>query len=299
VSLARRGFHIGTEANRRRLEEVGTTFAAGFNTALAAWDAAELDTLLETVPRQLRGFAYEGAAMAFLLLDLLLPWGGGRWRRLLAGPGRPHAYMVTVGAGWAVARLGRPLPAAVVEADPLLSWLAYDGCGFHDGYFRTRSSVRQRQRPGRLTGYALRAFDQGLGRSLWFVECGDVERLAATVGAFEPARRPDLWSGVGLAAAYAGAPDRRELALLVEAAGGAWPAFAQGVAFAAKARERAGTQAEHTERASVTVCGRCADAAAAVTDAALERLPGDLDVPAYEVWRQRVQASLAQRRPAR
>src|SRR3712207_8380154 len=53
--------------------------------------------------------------------------------------------------------------------------------------------------------------DQGLGRSLWFVQGADVRRIPATVNAFPAERRPDLWSGLGLACGYAGGRTRAEV----------------------------------------------------------------------------------------
>ena len=68
-----------------------------------------------------------------------------------------------------------------------------------------------------------------------------------------------------------------------------YPDFAQGVAFAAKARLRAGIPADHTERICRTVCEIDCATAAAITDEALENLPPDGAEPAYEIWRQRVE----------
>jgi hypothetical protein len=79
---------------------------------------------------------------------------------------------------------------------------------------------------------------------------------------------------------------------------GAWRTqLAQGAAFAAKARQRAGNLAEHTRVAARILCGMTADEAAQVTDAALENLPARAAIrsedagatPAYEIWRQRIQ----------
>ncbi|HEV2150298.1 MAG TPA: DUF1702 family protein, partial [Longimicrobiaceae bacterium] len=64
--------------------------------------------------------------------------------------------------------------------------------------------------------------------------------------------------------------------------------------FAARARQRAGNPAEHTERACRALCGCSADAAAAVTDAALEGLAPRGELPAYEAWRLRIQGSFFQ-----
>ncbi len=66
--------------------------------------------------------------------------------------------------------------------------------------------------------------------------------------------------------------------------------LAQGAAFAAKARERAGIPSTHTDLACRILCGMPAEDAARATDVALVDLPADGVLPAYEVWRQRIQA---------
>jgi hypothetical protein len=110
--------------------------------------------------------------------------------------------------------------------------------------------------------------------------------------AFELHRQPDLWSGVGLACAYAGAIQEDGLQSLVSAAGEFAPPLAQGVAFAAKARQRAGSIMSFTDLAARVICGVSAEEAARLTDEALENLPAEAGTP-YEVWRCRIQQRLA------
>lgn len=288
--FAHRGFSGGTPQVRERLEYIGETFVYGYHAALAEDEIQALVETLECVPLEGRGFAYEGAAMALALLDRLTPWRGDRLDALLnSTTGTAHAYMVHVGAGWTLARVPGGVTRLLSRLDPLLRWLALDGYGFHEGYFHSRASVEGQRVPRRLSGYARRAFDQGLGRSLWFVRGAEVVRIAETVGAFPIARQADLWSGVGLACAYAGGIEREAIAALRGYAGSYAPQLAQGAAFAAQARQRAGNPVAPTEMACAVLCGLSAAAAAKVTDTALERLPADGVEPAYEVWRQRIQ----------
>ena len=147
--------------------------------------------------------------------------------------------------------------------------------------------------PATLSGYARRAFDQGLGRSLWFCEGADPGRIALAIAGLAPERRADLWSGVGLAAAYAGGAGEAALEALPRLAGRFAPHLAQGAAFAAKARDRAGNAAPHTALACRALCGMEAGEAARVTDEALDALPADGEVPAFEAWRARVRARFA------
>jgi hypothetical protein len=83
--------------------------------------------------------------------------------------------------------------------------------------------------------------------------------------------------------------DRSGIEALRTAARSYLPELAQGAAFAAKARSRAGNQAVHTELACEVLCGMSAEAAAEITDMALKELPTNGALPAYELWRQRIQ----------
>jgi len=290
ATFARRGFRASDASARERLEQVGRTFIRGYHAALEEGDLENLSSRLQEVEAESRGFAFEGAAMGLFLLDQLTPWRRDRLLSFLAGPGSPHIYMAYVGAGWALAQLRRGVRRALARFDPLLGWLAVDGYGFHQGYFHPRRSVVERKTPRRLSGYSLRVFDQGLGRSLWFVEGADVARIAATVAGFPVARQPDLWSGVGLACAYAGGADREAIEALVTSARAYRAPLAQGTAFAAKARQRAGIPASHTDLACRIIWGMPALEAARATDIALADLPAEGVLPAYEVWRQNIQA---------
>ena len=199
--------------------------------------------------------------------------------------------MVHVGAGWALAQLRRRVDHALAQLDPLLGWLAIDGYGFHQGYFHWPKSVDRQRVPKGFSGYARRVFDQGLGRSLWFVEGAEVDRIAETIARFPRSRHADLWSGVGLACGYAGGVSAEAMESLIAIAGANQPCLAQGVAFAAKARERAGNRLTDTDVACQIVCGMPAEDAARLTDLALIDLPADRAIPAYEIWRQRIQAN--------
>lgn len=293
TTFIRRGFHTGNPRVRDRLEDVGRAFIKGYNQALETSDVDTLAQRLEQVNAELRGFAFEGAATALALLDHLVPWHGGRLRRFINGPATGHIYMTHVGVGWAIARvpwLRRNVDKCLAQLDPLLGWLAIDGYGFQSGFFHAPNCIGAKTYPNGLSEYARRVFDQGLGRSLWFVEGADVSRIPLTIASFHNTRRADLWSGIGLASAYAGGADRPALECLREAAKGYVTHMAQGAAFAAKARQHAGNQAEHTETACRILCGLSSEAAASVTDQELEILPIDGKEPAYEIWRKKIQA---------
>ncbi len=299
TTFGRRGFQGHDAGVRQRLERVGSVFVLGYHAALEIEQPEHLALRLDTVDREFRGFAFEGAAMGLTLLDRISLRRRDRVRALLEGVGAPHAYMIHVGCGWAFARLHRHPEHASRKLDPLLRWLAVDGYGFHEGYFRFRRYAGGRPAPRWLSTYGRRVFDQGLGRSLWFVNGADVVSIGAEIGSFSPSRRADLWSGVGLACAYAGGLDPAELEALWAAATPHGLHLAQGAAFAAKARQRAGNPAPQTELACDAFCGVSAETAAALTDDALDNLRRHGEEPAYEVWRRQLRVRLAGKAVAR
>ncbi|MFG3407983.1 DUF1702 family protein [Streptomyces sp. NPDC048142] len=298
TQLETRGFHIKNAEAKQQLEAVGTSFLQGYAYAVEARSADQAAGWLETVPRDFRGFAYEGAGMGAVMLDSLTG-GGKRLAGILQGPGRRHHYMVHVGVGWAMARLPRFLWPDVTASDPVLRWLILDGYGFHQAYFRTDAYVRDPgpERPfswkGGPDAYSARVIDQGIGRALWFVGGTDPDVVAELIDAYPAHRHGDMYAGAGLACTYAGSADEDELRRLAKHAGEYRPNLAQGSAFACEARERAGTTTGHTHVAARVLCGgrTPGEAARVCTDAA----PGGCDggeVPAFEIWRQRIAAEI-------
>lgn len=290
IKFEQRGFCGDNQALCQRLENVGGTFLAGYHLALEQPSLPTIHSCLTGIGPEQRGFAYEGAAMGLAMRERLTPWPSRLVQNFLAGEGSAHTYMIHVGIGWVWARFPFGFRRWHKQLDPLLGWLAFDGWGFHEGYFHWRKYITGKLQPKKLSGYELRAFDQGFGRSLWFVLGGRVDLIAATVSNFSVARQADLWSGLGLAAACAGIISESELQTLRLHAGKFQPQLAQGAAFAAKVRQRAGNPAAHTNVAALILCEMSAEEAAQITDAALENLPADAELPAYEIWRQRIQA---------
>ena len=83
--------------------------------------------------------------------------------------------MVHVGVGWVWARVPFGFRRRQRRLDPLLGWLAFDGWGFHEGFFHWPKYIAGQPAPKKLKGYERRVFDQGLGRSFWFVNGGNIE----------------------------------------------------------------------------------------------------------------------------
>jgi len=293
VSVSKRGFHCPSLSLQSHIERVGACFLDGHHAALRVHSIDQLGVELSQLPPLYRGFGFEGAGMGLGLTDSLAIFSSRRWSDFLEGPGQWHKYVLHVGLGWMAARLPwcrSKLDQMIAKLDPLLGWLVVDGFGFHEGYFHCRRQFDPAAARPPLSPYGIRAFDQGLGRSLWFVEGTDVHRISARIAAFRPERRADMWSGVGLAMAYAGSADLDQFAEIPSAAGEHLLHLAQGVTFAAEARELGGIPAAHTERACQLVCGMTASEAAQLTYSCLPSTSNGASD--FERWRTNIREEL-------
>jgi enediyne biosynthesis protein E3 len=276
----------------QRFQPVACAVMAGYHAVLADPRLPVLRARLEAVDPDLKGFAYEGAGIGLAALDAVTPWKK-RLDSLVAGPGAPHIYQIYVGVGLVYARLKRSPEANLAGLDPLLGWATADGYGFHEAVFHRRRYVDRHAVPTRLTPYGRRLFDQGVGRALWFSSGAVVERVAGLVAAFPSHRHADLWSGVGMASAYAGGARCDGLrSVVAHAAASYHPQLARGAAIAAWGRAKAGNPAAHTDLACEVYCGRGSADAAAVVDAAARDLPMISAEPAFEIWRRRIEENL-------
>lgn len=275
---------------RQRLQRVGQVFMQGCWLALEADTQEDLVFLFQKVDPELLGFAFEGAGMGLAIIDYLTQGKMQRLQRLVRGAGKAHSDMVYVGAGLALARLHQPVEAFLAKSDPISGWFTLDGYGFHEGFFRNRFAY-----PELLSGQALRVFDAGLGRSIWFKYAGEGEQIVAAIADLEDSRHSDLWGGVGLASAYAGIVERTALEKLRVLAGPYASSVAQGIAFAARIRQTAGNIAPHTELAAQVFCRTSAEGAAHAANLALENLSASDSDSAFEVWRQRLRQHFAEK----
>jgi hypothetical protein len=288
VDFECRGFRTEPDDTRSVLEAAGRAFLTGFNLELAVPAGQAPD--LSTRPAHHRGLAAEGAAMAAVLLDTIEPRGGDRFPTLVRAHGERHAYLLYVGAGWALAKLRRRTLRGLGADEPLLRWLAYDGMGFCQTFFASERGMRRFAAHGGRCDPTCDIRYQGLGRSLWFRECGDPDGLAGRVAGLPAHHRADTWSGIALAACYAVGVDAAVHERLRDRSAEYGDAVAQGAAFAAEAWRRSGHTPPSAHRAVEILAGTTPDVAAAWTWRARQGLdaPG-ADATAYRRWRTRVQ----------
>jgi hypothetical protein len=294
VDFGIRRFRLATGPQREILETASRAFVTGFNAVIVS-GPANLAASLDELGEQQRGHALEGAGMAATVMDVLTLRRGRRLRALLAGPGRGYPHLVFAGAGRAYASL-RMRPSHLVRAmptgratHPALRWLAWDGYGFHRGFFAADETIGAQRMPRRLTGEQQSLFDQGLGRALWFHECADPDGVALRIAEFEPVRRGSLWSGVGLAATYTGGADVADLGRLAALSGEHNAGLAHGSALACAARTHAGLIPAHTATAAHALTGALAEEASGWVASGLGRIGQSAAGPGgYQAWRQEI-----------
>jgi hypothetical protein len=302
VTFARRGFPSEPSAVTERLESIPQSVICGFEWAIDARDPWEVERRLALVEPEMRGFAYEGATMAFTIRDAVR---GQRTRDFLLGPAQPHIFLTYIGIGFAMARLPRRLWAKVLpDLDgspyyPTMSWLAVDGYGFDRAYFDTERWVGKQfvPRPYAWAGdadYFLRAVDQGIGRALWFIHAANAAQVTERVAEFAEHRRADLWSGVGLAATFAGGCGEDGLHTMRELAAEYAPELGLGTVLAAKARHYAGHIPQRTVSATRALGGLTVEEAVELADRTEAAAYAGGPHPAYELWRRAIRSHFAE-----
>ncbi|MGC5010779.1 DUF1702 family protein [Streptosporangium sp. DT93] len=293
ADFERRGFRTDRPEARAVLEERARSFLDGFNLAFSRW--RDVHEALATVPEENRGFAYEGAGMYAAYRDLPARGRDTALNRLLDGPGRAYVHLIHVGAGWGLSPARLPAPLRL-PGTPLLRWLALDGAGFGEVFFGGLRALERRSRRAPTAQESARL--AGCGRALWFAQSADVAGVSEVIGRLPEAARADLWSGIGLASAYAGATTEAGLRALVAAAGPAAPAYAQGVVFGTTARFRSGIVPAHTVLACRVVLGADPETASSWADTAAADLEHSPDIAAYQEWRTRLRGITAARHAA-
>lgn len=298
VGFRKRGFPAANDG----LETIPQSVVCGFEWGIEARHPWEVERRVAMVDPELRGFAIEGAAMAYTVRDAMAGGRGHRTRDLLAGIGAPHIFLAYIGVGFAMARLPRILWKRILPDlpgtpyHPTMSWFVVDGYGFDLAYFHTDKWVAQQRRPKPYpwagdAGYFPRAVDQGIGRALWFINGGDPAGAAAAVRRFDPSRHADLWSGVGLAATFAGGCPPEGLAALLTAAGEHRPEVSLGSVLAAKARQHSGHVPPHVAASLAALTGLSPQEAGDLADRTEVPFDTSGPVPPYERWRHRIRES--------
>jgi hypothetical protein len=148
----------------------------------------KLQDHLGIVDLEFRSVACEGIAMGLAVKD----FADGtlqRWRELMRVTATEYLPHIHVGLGWAVAKKKLPSLVFLNSIKPLLYAKVFDGHGYYDGTFKQVPSIVNKLRPDYIQQKDFSAYDQGLGRSLWYNHKGDIDKIKEVIDSRGRARR--------------------------------------------------------------------------------------------------------------
>ncbi|QLE58164.1 DUF1702 family protein [Nostoc sp. TCL26-01] len=270
---AARGISAISPGVQQRMRQIRGTLIQGFQMAIAHDNPEAIISQLGNIDDELRGFACEGVGMGLTQRDLVAPSQHNRVESFITATHTAYEHFVYVGVGLMLGKTPLPLEPYLSQLNPERAWLVIDGYGFQHGLSHWEKYLDNFAIPEHLSGYACRVFDQGMGRSIWFVDGADPIHIAQTIAAFPTTRQADLWGGIGFVCTYSGGAERATLEALKEAAGTYQFALIQGSAFAAKSRQKIGSYSAHSQLACEVLWGM---ETATVAE--------NLVIPKQEVW---------------
>ena len=236
-----------------RMENIKAIFQDGKNFASQSDSINTLTQCLEKINPEFRSVAYEGASMALALKDLTNNNALKRWKELL-GVSQNHAGQIHIGLGWAIGE-ARPQDFFFMNSiDPKIEFRVWDGCGYYDGIFRQRQTIKNKTRQENISEKNYKAYDEGVGRSVWYNCKGDPIKVSAMIQTFPSSRQADLWRGVGIACTYVGGSDESVLKELFTLAEKHSVQLSIGAAMVAKSRTLANSITKDVELSCNTWC---------------------------------------------
>lgn len=194
---------------------------------------SELIAELNHIPPRYRSVAFEGASMGVAIQNSMETW------KMYAAKTEKHATQVHIGLGWAIAEQQSDLASSLSQIDSAWQQKVLDGYGYWHGLFRRRLTIRTQQIPAEITPEYQTGFDQGVGRSIWYLSKGNVSKLSTIINHFSGNRKPNLWQGVGVASTYVGGCSSELIAELKSAAGEFKTNFENGVGSAEESMKEA------------------------------------------------------------
>ena len=183
--------------------------------------------------------AFEGCSMAIAITSLKNRDSLIDWHLFVSEKGQNYLAQIHVGLGWALAELQLPIRQYLIAIDPKWQLRVLDGFGYYCGLFRRRDAIRTMSFPLEIPEELYSGYNQGIGRFLYYLAQGNVERLARNIELFTDDRHADFWRGIGIAATFIGGSDESELIELNKLAGEHNQQLKIGVALAANSLKKA------------------------------------------------------------
>ncbi len=214
---------------------------------------------LESTDIEFRSIAYESASMSIALEDLKQGNQFTNWLQFLNDAALAHATQVHVGLGWAFAQQLKNPIAYLAELNSMSRYRVLDGYGYYEGIFRRRRSIINHVKLALEDSVASAALDQGLGRSIWYLNKGIIDDAKNMIEAFAVERHKDLWRGLGIAIAYLGGCNEETLRYIFSKTDLYKTQLATGAMMALVSRDSAKYISADTELVCKIFCNKTAE----------------------------------------
>ena len=197
---------------------------------------------LDAISDEFRSVSYEGASFAIAQASISKNGTLALWESFKKETKGLHDSQIHVGLGWALASLNSNIEDHTSSFSPYMVSRVIDGYGYYYGIFKRRIAIRTAQIPDLIIEKNKMAFDQGLGRALWYLAEGNHEKLSRLISIIPENRHADLWRGVGIAFTYVGGAKSEEIISLQKLAATYYNDFQTGVALALHSRKKASSK---------------------------------------------------------
>lgn len=235
---------------------------------------------------EFRSIAFEAASMRIALEDLSSHNTLSDWNTF-SEKNDMHAAQIHVGLGWAFAQKEISPFSYLGQLKSVYCYRVFDGYGFYDGMFRKRKSVINRQKPEWDDDLAFSEYYQGLGRSLWYSNNGEIAAVKNLIEKFPEQDQADLWRGLGIAVAYVGGCYDDLLQIIFLQSGKFKNQLKLGAVLALVSRNNAGFISADTRQVCEKWTGRTTDEILQLNEIALHSDVSD-NISKYHLWRNKI-----------
>ncbi len=237
----------------KELRKVAVTFLDGFTVA-SELSVQKVQREVGSLPQAVRGVCYEGAAAGKTVRDLTANEDLSEASELLRRE-EEYSFLVYLGIGEALAQMKLPPQLCNAVAKERWAGQIIEGYGFFDGYFNWHDALVNQRYPQGLEPGLKAAYDQGLGRAIYFATNCDPIQMRDMISCFSEDRRAEIWSGIGIPTAYVGGLTEREFKKFLNFAGPYRAELMQGILLGASARAKQNAIPDHTELACNMILG--------------------------------------------
>lgn len=271
-------------AEEKRVELPIAYFMEGYQLS-HEFEPEQFASKMSTEPLMKKKVNYEGAYAGYAAKDLTNNGKLDQSLKLLPlfPESEPSLYM---SIGMALSLLDSPIDLTAEEIENNWGWLAMDGYGFGESYFRWTQN-QKRTAPDGLSATGLQAYDEGKGRAIWFITKTDPKLISESCEAYSESRRASLWTGVGLMAGAWGSNNKKDIQNLIKASKNYLPNLQLGVAFGAFIATISQGLEHQQEETCQLICQRASQEIVPTVLAHYQRI-GPNNVQGFLEWRQNI-----------